>query len=249
MPASPEWLQALGAMPMYLGLDLRGGVHFLLQVDMEAALNKAASATSATSRSLLRDKQDPLLPASRATASAIEVRFRDADQRDAALKVMLPTSCPTCSPRDGRGGELRARRRPSSPRRASAIQELALQQNITTLRNRVNELGVAEPIIQQQGADRIVVQLPGVQDTAKAKDILGRTATLEVRMVDEEQPRPAADARPVRAQAPFGADKFLERERRSRSLVKKQVVLTGDRITDAAAGLRQHQTGQRGGAP
>ena len=170
---------------MYLGLDLRGGVHFLLQVDMKAALDKAADRYTTDIRSLLREKKIQYAGVGR-EGSNVVVRFRDEAERTKA-RVEIEKGFPDLVLReaDGAGGELRlvAALKPEAQKR---IQDGAVQQNITILRNRVNELGVAEPIVQQQGADRVVVQLPGVQDTARAKDILGRTATLEIRMVNEE---------------------------------------------------------------
>ncbi|HSF22532.1 MAG TPA: protein translocase subunit SecD, partial [Burkholderiales bacterium] len=176
---SPRWLASIGALPMYLGLDLRGGVYFLLQVDMKAAIAKKLEATLNDVRSNLREKRIQYTGIAR-EGQAIAVRFRESSMREKGLQE-LARSLPDLELKTvDDGGEFRivATLKPEAQKRT---QDYSLQQNITTLRNRVNELGVAEPIIQQQGADRVVVQLPGVQDTAKAKDILGRTATLEVR--------------------------------------------------------------------
>ncbi|MBC7681476.1 MAG: protein translocase subunit SecD, partial [Ferruginibacter sp.] len=189
---SPAWLTALHAFPMYLGLDLRGGVHFMLQVDMQAALTKKAESLAGDLRTSLRDKNVRHSGIAR-NGQAIEVRFRDSDTLAAAKAVVqdqFPDLITTDAP-DGTEYKLSATIRPEAARR---VQDQALKQNITTLHNRINELGVSEPVIQQQGQDRIVVQLPGVQDTAKAKDILGRTATLEVRLVDESTEAGAAAA-------------------------------------------------------
>ena len=234
---TPKWLQALGAKPMYLGLDLRGGVHFLLQVDMKAAANKSVERYVGDIRSLLRDKKVYYSGLTR-EGDRIILRFREADQRAAALALVGKEMPDLLIRGDGEG--------PEAPLvatiKAEVVkkeQELALQQNIQTLRNRVNELGVAEPIIQQQGADRIVVQLAGVQDPGRAKDILGRTATLEVRLVSEEHAAgPGKDAYfAYRDQpAPFGTDKFLEADG-TPVIVKKAVVITGDRIKDAQPGF------------
>ena len=185
---------------MYLGLDLRGGVHFLMQVDMKAALTKKAESLAGDMRTPAARQEHPPRRHQRATATTIDVRFRD--RRDAGRRAQRcsPTSCPTCSrPRAPEGADckLTGTLKPEAARARAG--RTAIKQNITTLHNRVNELGVAEPVIQQQGADRVVVQLPGVQDTAKAKDIIGRTATLEMRMVDEStEARAAATAAPAR---------------------------------------------------
>jgi preprotein translocase subunit SecD len=233
---SPAWLSALGALPMYLGLDLRGGVHFLLQVDMRAALDKKVESFAGDIRSSLREKRIQYSGVNRA-GPVLTVRFRDEAMRDRALAELTRT-IPDLALKadDGAGGyRIVASLKPEARRRT---QDFALQQNITTLRNRVNELGVAEPIIAQQGADRVVVQLPGVQDTAKAKDILGRTATLEVRMVAEEHSDPATIQAAIAGQVPFGADLYYERDG-TPLLVRKQVMLTGERITDAQPGFDQ----------
>jgi preprotein translocase subunit SecD len=237
---SPQWLASIGALPMYLGLDLRGGVHFLMQVDMKSALSKKVEAYSNDIRGLLREQRIQYSGLTR-EGQTVTLRFREAALRDKAL-ARIAKDMPDLDLRTADdGGEFRitgglkieAQRR---------TQEFALQQNITTLRNRVNELGVAEPIIQQQGADRVVVQLPGVQDTAKAKDILGRTATLEVRMVDEERMDLAGLQEAKSGQVPFGSELYYERNGQP-VLVKKQVVLTGERINDAQPGF-DNQTGE-----
>ena len=231
LSSSPKWLSNLGALPMYLGLDLRGGVHFLLQVDMAGALTKRLDSMSADLRTLLRDKNLRHAGINR-EGNAVVVKFRDADTRTKA-RIVLEDNQPDLTFVDGQDGsdlKLTASLKPTAVKR---IQDFALKQNITTLHNRINELGVAEPVIQQQGADRIVVQLPGVQDTAKAKDILGRTATLEIRMVDDT---PGALEAAMAGQAPFGTELYSERGG-SPLLVKKQVVLTGDRLTDAQPGF------------
>jgi preprotein translocase subunit SecD len=234
LSSSPRWLTMIGALPMYLGLDLRGGVHFLLQVDMKAALEKAADRYTTDIRSLLREKKVQYSGVGR-EANNVVVRFRDDAERSRAhAEIDKAFADLAIRDVDAAGGEFRlvAALKPEAQKR---IQDGAVQQNITILRNRVNELGVAEPIIQQQGADRVVVQLPGVQDTARAKDILGRTATLEVRMVNEE---PGALEQALSGQVPFGSDLFTERSG-AQVLVKRQVVLTGDRINDAQPGFDQ----------
>jgi preprotein translocase subunit SecD len=232
LSGSPKWLSALRAAPMYLGLDLRGGVHFMLQVDMQAALSKKAESLAGDLRTLLREKGVRHAGITR-NVQAIEVRFRDTQTLEAA-KALLADQFPDLQAVDAPEGteyKLTATIKPEAARR---VQEQALKQNMVTLHNRINELGVAEPVIQQQGLDRIVVQLPGVQDTAKAKDILGRTATLEVRMVDEGSDARAAEvgSGPV----PFGSERYLERGGQA-VIVKKQVVLTGDNLTDAQPGF------------
>jgi preprotein translocase subunit SecD len=228
--SSPKWLSGLGALPMYLGLDLRGGVHFLLQVDMKAALDKAVDRYNGDIRGLLRDKKIRYSGVTR-EGQALVVKFADAEARAKASSEIQNMAGDLLLKERDTGGEfdLVATLKVEAQKR---IQEFAVQQNITTLRNRVNELGVAEPIIQQQGLDRVVVQLPGVQDTAKAKEILGRTATLEIRMVDEEHDVAAA----ARGQVPFGSELYTERGG-APVLVKKTVVLTGDYITDASPGF------------
>jgi preprotein translocase subunit SecD len=232
LSGSPRWLSALRAAPMYLGLDLRGGVHFMLQVDMQAALTKKAESLAGDLRSTLREKNVRHSGISR-NGQAIEVRFRDTQSLDAAKAVLLdqfPDLQAVDAP-EGSEYKLTATIKPEAARR---VQDQALKQNMVTLHNRINELGVAEPVIQQQGADRIVVQLPGVQDTAKAKDILGRTATLEVRLVDDSTEARAAEfgTGPV----PFGDERYLERSGQA-VIVKKQVILTGDNLTDAQPGF------------
>ena len=229
---SPQWLAKLRALPMYLGLDLRGGVHFLMQVDMKAALTKKAEALTGDLRTLLRDKNIRHAGISR-DGNLVEVRFRDKPALDAA-KLFLTDQLPDLTWTDSAEGDGFKLVGALKPAAARATQEQALKQNITTLHNRVNELGVAEPVIQQQGADRVVVQLPGVQDTAKAKDIIGRTATLELRMVDDsaEAAAAAVGSGPV----PFGTERFVERGG-APLIVKRQVILTGDSLTDAQAGF------------
>ena len=232
LSASPAWLSALHAAPMYLGLDLRGGVHFMLQVDMQAALSQKAESLAGDLRTMLREKNVRHGGITR-NGQAIEVRLRDAQTLEAA-KAVIADQFPdlqTVDAPEGTEYKLTATIKPVAARR---IQEQALRQNMVTLHNRINELGVAEPVIQQQGLDRIVVQLPGVQDTARAKDILGRTATLEVRMVDESAEARAAElgTGPV----PFGDERYLERNGQP-VIVKKQVILTGENLTDAQPGF------------
>ena len=229
---SPAWLTALNAQPMYLGLDLRGGVHFMLQVDMQAALTKKAESLAGDLRLVLREKNIRHGGISR-NGQSIEIRLRDQATLDATSRLIQDQFADlqaTGAP-DGSEFKLSASIKPQAAR---SVQEQALKQNIVTLHNRINELGVAEPVIQQQGLDRIVVQLPGVQDTAKAKDILGRTATLEMRLVDESAEARAAES--GGGIVPFGSERFLESNGRP-VIVKKQVILTGDSLTDAQPGF------------
>ena len=229
---SPDWLKALHSFPMYLGLDLRGGVHFMLQVDMQAALTKKAESLAGDIRTSLREKNVRHGGISR-NGQTIEIRFRDMPTLTAAKLVLQDqfTDLQSVEAPEGTEFKLTASIKIDAARR---VQDQSLKQNITTLHNRINELGVAEPVIQQQGLDRIVVQLPGVQDTAKAKDILGRTATLEVRMVDESSEARAAEA--GSGMVPFGSERFLERSGQP-VIVKKQVILTGENLTDAQPGF------------
>ncbi len=232
---SPLWLRAIHAQPMFLGLDLRGGVHFLMQVDMKAALTQKVESMSGDLRSLLRDK-DIRHGGIRREGDTLVVRFRDEATRKAASTIVSDSLADlNWLPGTDAGGELTltGTLRPESQRK---LQEQALKQNITTLHNRINELGVSEPVIQQQGLDRVVVQLPGVQDTAKAKDIIGRTATLEVRMVDDST---EAQAALTGGTVPFGTERFSERGGVP-LIVKRQVVLTGDNLTDAQPGFDEN---------
>jgi len=229
---SPGWLTKLHALPMFLGLDLRGGVYFLMQVDMKSALTKKAESLTGDIRAMLRDKNLRHAGITR-DGNSVEVRFRDRETLTAARNLMsdqLPDLQWIETP-DGTDIKLSGSLKPEASKR---VQDTAITQNITTLHNRVNELGVAEPVIQQQGADRVVVQLPGVQDTAKAKDIIGRTATLELRMVDDsaEAIAAATGSGPV----PFGTERFTDRDG-GPLIVKRQVVLTGENLTDAQPGF------------
>ena len=233
---SPQWLTGLGAQPMYLGLDLRGGVHFLMQVDMAAALTKKTESLSTDVRTLLRDKSIRHAGIQR-SGDSIEVRLRDREDQAKAREALTLAQADMLWTEAGDAAEPRLIGR-IKPEAVRNVQQQALTQNINTLHNRINELGVAEPVIQQQGADRVVVQLPGVQDVAKAKDIIGRTATLEVRMVDDGPEAQAAlgGGAPV----PFGTERFLERGGVP-IIVKRQVVLTGENLTDAQAGFDDNQ--------
>ncbi len=229
---SPAWLTRIHALPMFLGLDLRGGVHFLMQVDMKSALAKKAETLRGDANTLLRDKNIRHLGITR-DGNAVELRFRDQALMSSARGV-LADGMPEvvwAESQDGAEFKLRGTLKPEA---AFQVQEQALKQNITTLHNRVNELGTSEPVIQQQGVDRVVVQLPGVQDTARAKDIIGRTATLELRMVNDSAEAQAAarGAGPV----PFGSERFVERGGQP-LIVFRQVVLTGENLSDAQPGF------------
>ena len=229
---SPAWLTRLNANPMYLGLDLRGGVHFMLQVDMQAALTKRAESLASDMRLTLRDKNIRHGGITR-NGQTIDIRFRDSATSSSARAVIQEqfTDLQSVETPDGTEYKLTASIKPEAVRR---IQDQALKQNIVTLHNRINELGVSEPVIQQQGTDRIVVQLPGVQDTAKAKDILGRTATMEMRLVEDSTEARAAAA--GTGAVPFGTERFFERNGQA-VIVKKQVIITGENLTDAQPGV------------
>jgi preprotein translocase subunit SecD len=232
---APSWLTAIGAKPMYLGLDLRGGVHFLLQVDMAGAITKSLDSAAAGIRSTLRGQDEARPSGISREGRTLVLRFRDDASRANARSLVERNYPDLLLTAEERSGEylLIGTLRPEAEQR---IQDFAIQQNLTTLRNRVNELGVAEPIVQQAGLDRIVVQLPGVQNTADAKRVLGRTATLEVRMVDEDNNNPAGLQAAVQGQVPLGSELLYERDG-TPVLLKRQVVLTGDRINDAQPGF------------
>ncbi|MDR7150003.1 preprotein translocase subunit SecD [Hydrogenophaga palleronii] len=232
LPRTPAWLAGLSASPMYLGLDLRGGVHFMLQVDMPAALVRRTDVLAGDLRVALREKGVRHGGITR-NGQTIELRAADAQTLEAASNLIQDqfADLQVNDVSDAAGARLQASIKPEAAR---LVQEQALKQNITTLHNRINELGVAEPVIQQQGLDRIVVQLPGVQDTAKAKDILGRTATLEVRLVDESADGLSAER--GGGAVPFGSERYLDREGRA-VIVRRDVLLTGENLTDAQAGF------------
>ncbi len=236
LPATPRWLDRLGAAPMYLGLDLRGGVHFLMEVDLESALRRAEERYVDDIRSLLRSDKVRYTSVRRPLGGGVEIKFRDAAERTRGLAVIeleLPELLLEETDRDS-APYLEASVREEEQRE---LGEFALEQNITALRNRIDELGVAEPVVQRQGDRRIVVQLPGVQDTARAKRILGRTATLEMHMVDEEHDVQSA----VAGSLPAGSALYRLRDG-SPILLKKRVIYSGDNIVDAAASL-DTQTG------
>jgi preprotein translocase subunit SecD len=233
---TPAWLRGLGASPMNLGLDLRGGVHFLLQVDMEAAKEKAINNYVSSFRTSLREAEQRRFSVSQ-SKDTLSVKFRDAESRVEGLKALRKEyTNELVFDESSEGGNYFVTAKISEDA-AREIKTLAIQQNIQTLRNRVNELGVAEPVIQQQGAERIVVQLPGVQDTAQAKEILGATATVEFRMVDEvNDPFAAAES----GRVPVGSVLYYERDSKNPVLLKRNVMLTGDRITNATSGFDEN---------
>jgi len=230
---TPHWLNALNALPMPLGLDLRGGVYFLLQVDMQGAVQKKIVALANDIRSQLRDKNIRQQGLDR-NADSIAIRFASEAEADAA-RTLLNVSQSELDwqlEKTATDSKLTGRFKPAA---ISAVQDNAVKQNIITLNKRVNELAVKEPVIQQQGADRIVVQLPGVQDTARAKDIIGRTATLESRLAD-----PSVSIISVGQTPPAGMDVFRFGENRL-GVFKKSVIFSGESITDASAGFDQNQ--------
>ena len=234
LPNTPGWLQALHAFPMYLGLDLRGGVHFLMQVDTRAVMSKRVQGLQTSVRSILVDKKVRYAAIAR-SGDSVEVRFRDEATRSAAREA-LASQLPELVLADAGSGadvSLVASLRPEALK--STVED-AVQQNISTLSKRVNELGVAEPLIQRQGADRIVVQLPGVQDVSRAKDIIGRTATLEVRFVDESVTRGTEET----AAIPFGSELFKV-GRGAPVVLYKDPIITGDYISNASASFDQNQ--------
>ena len=237
LSASPQWLTAMRALPMYLGLDLRGGVHFLLQVDMKAALSKRIDATVGEVRGLLRDKNVRHAGIVR-NGNAVEVRFRDEATLERARGTIADSNADlalAAATADGGDRLLRVTLKPEAER---TLLDTSVKQNITTLNNRINELGVSEPVIAQQGADRIVVQLPGVQDTARAKDILGRTATLEARLVDLSAE--AQSAVTGQGAVPFGSELFRQ-GRGAPVVLRKQAIFTGEQLTSAAATFDENQ--------
>ena len=233
---TPGWLQAINAQPMYLGLDLRGGVHFLLQVDMDAAAKQSAERYVGELRTLLRKDKIRYVTLAR-DGNIIRAQFKDAAEREKARADIYKDYSNLVLTDKDTGGAFYLNIALSEEEQR-AVRKFAIEQNITTLRNRVNELGVAEPIIQQQGPDRIVVQLPGVQDTARAKKILGATATLEYRLVDVEHN--VQDA--VAGHVPPGSKLYYARDGRP-VLLDKRVIVTGDQITQAASGLDQNNGG------
>jgi len=237
LSASPDWMSAIGANPMYLGLDLRGGVHFLLQVDMQGALAARYESLTTDIRSILRDARVAVESVNNAD-SRITATFASEQDRNKAQDVLRTRTNELEFTSSQSGGKFLLTGA-ILPTEIARVQDTALKQNILTLHNRINELGVAEPIIQQQGLDRIIVQLPGIQDVAKAKEILGRTATLQLRMVDDS---PAAQNAMASGTVPFGLESFKDTDGRT-VLVRRQVLLTGENLENAQSG-RNQQTQQ-----
>ena len=234
-PATPRWLSVMGAEPMKLGLDLRGGVHFLMEVDMDTALSKLQEQTMDSMRSDLREKNIPYATVRKLDNYGVEVRFRDAATRDSAVSYLSPRHRDLVITASGDN----AARVVMTDDRLSEAREYAVQQNINILRNRVNQLGVAEPLVQRQGSDRIVVELPGIQDTARAKEILGATATLEFRLVNTNVDATAA------ASGRVPSDSEVKNTRDGRPVVLyKRVILTGDHITDSTSSMDEYNQPQ-----
>jgi len=236
LSTSPRWMASIRALPMYLGLDLRGGVHFLMQVNTAEAVNKRLDSLAGDVRTLLRDKDVRHAGITR-SGQQIEIRFRDAETRAKAIGVIRDNLSELALREDTAGADLLLVAT-MTPAAVKNVQDSALKQNITTLHNRINELGVAEPVIQQQGADRVVVQLPGVQDTARAKDIIGRTATLEARLVDLSAEAQAAVL--GNAPVPFGSELFTV-GRGAPVVLKKEVIFSGQQLQGAQATFDENQ--------
>ena len=233
LPSTPNWLSNIGGAPMYLGLDLRGGVHFLMEVDVEGAIKNAEERYVSDLRTVLREAKVRYLTIRRGAQGGIDIKFRDEIQREKGRQVIAEELSQLNLVDREREGKpfIQANLRPEA---VEELKSFALQQNMTSLRNRVDELGVAEPVVQQQGDRRIVVQLPGVQDTAKAKEILGRTATLEIKLVDEEHDLQSA----LRGSVPAGSKLYRTRDG-GEILLKKRLIYSGHNIVDAAAGRDQ----------
>jgi preprotein translocase subunit SecD len=234
--STPGWLQRIRALPMYLGLDLRGGVHFLMQVDLDEAINKRLQSAETDQRNLLRDKDVRHAGITR-NGNRLEIRFRDLPTRKQAEDVIRDSSADFALQESGTDAEpllLVA----LTPAARATVQDNALKQNITTLKNRINELGVTEPVVQQQGTDRVVVELPGIQDTARAKNIIGRTATLESRLVDVSPDGIAATGGTI--PAPFGSERFTV-GRGTPVVLRKDVIFSGQQLQDAQATFDENQ--------
>ncbi len=233
-PSTPDWLRSLGALPMYLGLDLRGGVHFLMEVDTDAAIEMAEDRYVGDLRSLMREKKVRYLTIGRVSDGGLQIKFRSAEDR-ATTEALIHKEFRDLLLADLDKSDAFFMSVKLSEQEMRETRKLAVQQNVTTLRNRINELGVAEPLIQQQGENRIVVQLPGVQDTARAKEILGATATLDFRMADETGN--VQDA--LEGRVPAGSRLFNERATGKPVLLQKNIIITGDSIVGAKATIDQ----------
>lgn len=237
VPATPAWLEALNAQPMYLGLDLRGGVHFLMQVDIEGAIRNTEKRLVSDLRTGLRENRIRYVTVTSSKDNGIHVVFPDEERREQALPVIQDDFDDLSYTEVERDGKPAFRLLLTEPAKKE-IKDFAVKQNMTALRNRINELGVAEPIVQQQGEDRIVVQLPGVQDTARAKEIIGRTATLEIMLVDEKNDVTNA----LQGKVPVGSRLYRDRNNRP-LLLKKGIVYSGTNIVDASAGIDSRNGG------
>ncbi len=233
-PATPDWLDSIGATPMKLGLDLRGGVHFLMEVDMDAAMEKLVGQQEEAFRSELREQRIRYRAIRKSGKDAVEIVLRDAEQLEKAKRLLKGTHQDMVFLDTSKNGSF-SLKATFTEQRLQEIRNYAVEQNITILRNRVNELGVAEPLVQRQGANRIVVELPGVQDTARAKEILGATATLEFREVDDKADLAAA----ARGRAPAGSEIKLDRDGRP-VVLKKRIILGGSSITDASSSADEY---------
>lgn len=237
MPTTPSWLLGMGAEPMYLGLDLRGGVHFLLQVDMEAAQLRAEENYVDDLKTLYQEEKLRYLTIKREGAGRIQAKFKSAELRDQAL-ARLSTTYPELETTGYQQADRFFYRAQLSEAAIAEIKKAALKKNITAIRNRIDQLGVSEPIVQQQGSDRIVVQLPGVKDPAEAKKILGKTATLEVRLVDEDNDLQSS----ISGRVPAGSKRFFYRDGRP-ILLKQRLILSGENIVDASSGFDSQSGG------
>ena len=236
-PNTPAWLRAIGLRPVPLGLDLRGGVHFLFEVDMSTAMKQRLDSYAADFNKLLRENR--IRRSISVTGDELLIRLPDAADADRAEALLKDADPDLAVERRNSGGSVVLVAQ-MTPAQIKARQDFAIQQNVTTLRNRVNELGVAEPVVQRQGLDRIVVQLPGVQDPAQAERVLGATATLEFRLVcaDENPLKPSAPGR-----APLGCELFKMRDG-GPVLLKRRTIVTGDQLVDASQGFDQGHGGR-----
>jgi len=237
MPTTPQWLASMGAAPMYLGLDLRGGVHFLLQVDMQAAELRSQENYEDDLKKLFQENKQRYISVQRENSGSIRAKFKSAEIRDAAL-INVELTYPELETTSSDQGDRFFILSNLSDAAVSDLRKAAIKKNMIALRNRIDQLGVSEPIIQQQGTDRIVVQLPGVQDPAEAKTILGKTATLEVRLVDESNDLSSS----INGRVPVGSKRYFFRNG-SPILLKKRLILSGENIVDASSGFDSQSGG------